>query len=233
MSKYNFALDMATDNSNSLILRNIRPDTDVLEIACAHGRMTKYLKEQLQCRVTIVERDGEAGAAAPPYAQDARLIGEIPGDLEQPLWHDTLVHEAKRFDYIILADVLEHLRDPWKTLGQAASLLKPEGSIWISVPNIGHNGILIELLNGRFDYREIGLMDNTHLRFFTARSLAQMVERAGLKIARRLDPRLDVKRTELKNSYRDVPWYVALYLRRRPGGTCYQFVWELKPGDRG
>ncbi|MBI5380299.1 MAG: class I SAM-dependent methyltransferase [Opitutae bacterium] len=226
--KYDFALDMATDNSNSLILRQVRPDSDILEIACAHGRMTKYLHETLHCRVTIVEWDREAGQAAAPYATDARHIGERLGDLEQPFWHETLSREGRTFDGIILADILEHLRDPWKTLRQIRTLLRPDGAIWISVPNVAHNGILIELLQGRFDYREVGLLDNTHLRFFTADSLARLVAAAGLRIAARFDPTQQVHCTELKNSYRELPWYVARYLRRRPGGEIYQFVWELR-----
>ena len=219
---------MATDNSNSLILRNVSPNTEVLETACAHGRMTRYLKESLNCRVTIVEYDAEAGAAAAPFAADARHIGPVQGDLERGPWYDDLRREGRTFDYIVMADILEHLHDPAKVLAQAADLLKPGGSMWISIPNFTHNAVLIELLNGRFEYRKIGLLDNTHLRFFSAGSLEAMVRGAGLKVVRRADPVLAVKRTELKNSYRDVPWPVALYLKRRRGGEIYQFVWELK-----
>jgi cyclopropane fatty-acyl-phospholipid synthase-like methyltransferase len=64
MSKYNFDLDMESNNSNSVILRNIKSNSSVLEIGCAHGRMTKYLKEQLNCEITIVEIDEEAGTEA-------------------------------------------------------------------------------------------------------------------------------------------------------------------------
>jgi len=231
MSKYDFALDMATDNSNSLILRNIRPDSDVLETACAHGRMTRYLKEKLNCRVTIVENDAEAGASAAQYASDARHVGPQMGDLEKGPWYDNLKMAGKTFDYVVMADILEHLYDPWKVLGRARGLLKPGGSIWISVPNFTHNGVLIELLNGRFEYRKIGLLDNTHIRFFSAGSLEAMVRGAGLTVVKKADPVLAVKRTELKNSYRDVPWYVALYLKMRRGGEIYQFVWELKAAD--
>jgi 2-polyprenyl-3-methyl-5-hydroxy-6-metoxy-1,4-benzoquinol methylase len=228
MSKYDFALDMATDNSNSLILRNIKPGSDVLETACAHGRMTRYLKETLGCRVTIVEYDAKAGASAAAFADDARHIGPQMGDLAGGPWQTNLSAEGRRFDAIVMADILEHLYDPWKALAQARSLLKPGGSIWISVPNFTHNGILIELWNGRFEYRKIGLLDNTHVRFFSAASLEEMVKGAGLAVTRRLDPELAVKRTELKNSYRDVPWPVALFLKLRRGGEIYQFVWELK-----
>ncbi len=228
-SKYDFALDMATDNSNSLILRNIKPGSDVLETACAHGRMTRYLSETLKCRVAIVEYDAEAGASAARFASDARHVGPVFGDLENGPWHANFIAEGMAFDTIVMADILEHLRDPAKALARARGLLKPGGSIWISVPNVTHNAVLIEMLNGRFEYRDIGLLDSTHIHFFSSGSLEAAVRGARLEVARRLDPVLAVKRTELKNSYRDVPWHVALYLRMRRGGEIYQFVWELKP----
>ena len=105
MSKYDFALDMKTDNSVSQILRYIRPDSDVLEIACAHGRMTKYLRETLRCRVSIVEKDGEAAQAAAPFASDATLVGRELGDLEKDGWHNYLRKNRHSFDYIIFADM--------------------------------------------------------------------------------------------------------------------------------
>ena len=228
MSKYDFALDMQADNSNSLILRNIASNSDVLETACAHGRMTRYLRETLNCRVTVVEYDEEAGASAAKFAADSRHIGSGMGDLEKGPWYETLKREGRKFDFVVMADVLEHLHDPAKALARAKELLKPGGSIWISVPNFTHNAVLIEMLNSRFDYREVGLLDSTHIHFFSAQSLESMVRGAGLSVVKRLDPILNVKRTEIKNSYRDVPWYVALYLKMRKGGEIYQFVWELK-----
>src|SRR5665213_1471119 len=229
MIKYDFALDMEADNSNSLILRNIARGSEVLEAACAHGRMTRYLREALDCRVTVVEYDAEAGASAAKYAADSRHVGPGRGDLEKGPWFETLKSEGRRFDYIVMADVLEHLHDPAKLLSRATELRKPGGSLWISVPNFTHNAVLIEMLNGRFDYGEVGLLDGTHIHFFSEPSLEAMARRVGLKVVKRLDPVLKVKRVpELQNSYGDVPWHVALYLKMRKGGEVYQFVWELK-----
>ena len=73
MSKYDFELDMKTQNSNSVILNNIKPNSIVLEVGCAHGRMTKYLKETLNCTVDIVEIDWEAGDVAKQWARYAWL----------------------------------------------------------------------------------------------------------------------------------------------------------------
>src|SRR5271163_2874968 len=73
MSKYDFELDMKTQNSNSVILNNIKPNSTVLEIGCAYGRMTKYLKETLNCTVDVVEVDEEAGKVAGQWASHSLL----------------------------------------------------------------------------------------------------------------------------------------------------------------
>jgi 2-polyprenyl-3-methyl-5-hydroxy-6-metoxy-1,4-benzoquinol methylase len=228
MSKYDFALDMKSDNSVSQILRHIRPDTEVLEVGCAHGRMTKYLREKLGCRVSIIERDSEPGQAAAAFATGEVLVGPELGDLEKDGWHDHLRKNRQSFDYIIFADILEHLFHPERALKQSIEFLKPEGSIWVSVPNLAHNSVLIELLHDRFDYRDIGLLDSTHVHFFSEQSLLRMVWSCDLRVIRRLDPIQWVSRTEFRNSYERLPWAVAAYLRARKNGEVYQFVWELK-----
>ncbi len=228
MSKYDFALDMKSDNSVSQILRNIRPDSDVLEVGCAHGRMTKYLRETLGCRVSIIERDAGAGQAASAFASDATLVGPDLGDVEKDGWLRHLRSNGRSFDSIILADILEHLSHPGAILKQSVEFLRPDGSIWVSVPNLAHNSVLIELLHDRFDYRDVGLLDSTHVHFFSEQSLLKMVLAADLRVARRLDPIQWISQTEFKSSYEGLPWTVALFLRARKNGEVYQFVWELK-----
>jgi 2-polyprenyl-3-methyl-5-hydroxy-6-metoxy-1,4-benzoquinol methylase len=233
MSKYDFALDMKSDNSVSQILRNIRPGSDVLEVGCAHGRMTKYLREELGCRVSIIERDSEAGRAASAFATDATLVGTEMGDLEKDGWLTHLRGKGSRFDYVILADILEHLFHPENVLRQSIEFLRPEGSIWVSVPNLAHNSVILELLHDRFDYREVGLLDWTHVHFFSEQSLLKMVLAADLRVARRMDPIQWISQTEFKSSYQGLPWTVSLFLRARKNGEVYQFVWELKRRSAG
>lgn len=223
--KYNFELDMETENSNSAILKNISPNSKVLEFGCAHGRMTKYLKENLKCDTTIVEINAQAGSVAAQWASKA-YIGNTLGDIEG----DSFFYDFKEndFDYIIFADVLEHLKNPEIVLKKCKSLLTKNGSIWISIPNVGHNAVLIDLWNGLFEYRELGLLDNTHLRFFTSQSLENMILKCEFKIANKINLINTVENTEFHNSYDDVPVMVAFLLQRREFGEVYQFVWELK-----
>jgi len=98
----------------------------------------------------------------------------------------------------------------------------------VSVPNLAHNSVLIEMLNDRFEYRDVGLLDTTHIHFFSEQSLLNLVRNTGLYVARRLDPIQWVTHTEFKSSYDGLPRAVVKYLKARKNGEVYQFVWELK-----
>lgn len=222
MGKYNHTLDMDGDNSASLILRQVKPWSTVVEFGPASGYMTQYLKEILGCKIIIVEIDYNDGLEASKYA-DESLIGYPNGDIEMWQWVN-----FDPVDHVIFADVLEHLRDPWKVLARAAKIIKDDGSILISIPNVGHNSVIIDLINGKFNYRDLGLLDNTHLRFFTRESLLQMVADAGLRVEKEMNTYCAVEHTEFKNNLTDVPEEVSNVLQNRPDGILYQFVWELK-----
>ena len=133
----------------------------------------------------------------------------------------------KDFDCIVFADVLEHLYDPTKVLLEAKEFMKDNGSIFISIPNIAHNSVIIDLFNNKFEYRNLGLCDNTHIRFFTYKSLKDMVSNCGLKIKEMQETRVKVEDTEFKNSYDDLPNEVVEVLKKKPYGNVYQFIWEL------
>ena len=89
------------------------------------------------------------------------------------------------FDVIIFADVLEHLAWPVGILRQYLALLKPHGTVIVSLPNVGLWSVRLQHLAGRFDYEETGVLDRTHLRFFTRRSALRMLDAAGLAPVRR------------------------------------------------
>lgn len=223
MSKYDFTLDMQNINSNSVILKGIKPESKVLEVGCAHGRMTKYLKETLNCTVDIIEIDDEAGQVASQWARHSYL-GIDQGNAEffgPASFEDT-------YDYVVFADVLEHLAYPDMVLPKYKHALKEGGSIWISIPNVAYNGIILELMANKFTYRDVGLLDNTHLRFFAYYSLKKFVEKAGFKVAQEHNVINSLKNSEFAKSFTDVPPMISAFLRTRPLGEVYQFVWELK-----
>jgi len=105
----------------------------------------------------------------------------IIADLEADNWEVDLDND--RFDYIMFADVLEHLQNPADVLRRIKPFLKEDGYIITSIPNIGHTSIIIGLRNGIFDYREKGLLDNTHIHFMTRKSIHSIFGQNGLYCA--------------------------------------------------
>lgn len=224
MGKYRQTIDIDAHNSTAHILRAVRSNTTVLEFGASSGYMTQYMKESLGCQVHIIEIDPYDGLEASQWAESS-LIGAA-GNIELYSWVN--FYSDEKFDHIIFSDVLEHLKDPWNVLKKASKLLDPKGSIIISVPNISHNSVIIDLINNKFDYRDLGLLDNTHVRFFTRPSLEKMVIDAGLRLEKEMNTFCSVEHTEFNNSLDDVPEHVAEELKNRPDGLLYQFVWELK-----
>lgn len=114
MGNYDFGLDLSSVNTMSVIAGWIREHTKVLEFGSANGRLTKYLKEEKNCCVTIVEIDAESGEDASEYAAKS-FVGSEMGDIEKYNW----IEPECEYDYIIFADVLEHLSNPKSVLENA------------------------------------------------------------------------------------------------------------------
>jgi 2-polyprenyl-3-methyl-5-hydroxy-6-metoxy-1,4-benzoquinol methylase len=224
---YDFSLDMSTINSNSSIIKRISPNSNILEVGCAYGRMTKYLKENLNCIIDVIEIDYKSAKSAYSWS-NKKFFGKTFGNIEKSFWFKTLKNQSVTYDYIIFADVLEHLHNPFKALQRSSKLLKPNGKILISVPNISHNSVLIDLLQDKFIYREFGLLDNNHIKFFTEKSLQEMVDNCGLKVSYKENLINAVNCTEFGNNYSELPFYISDFLKKRINAEVYQFVWELK-----
>ncbi len=221
MSKYNFDLDLNVRNSLSLIIERIKPNSKVLEFGPANGRMTKYLQQELGCSLYAVELDKEAAKDATRYCEEI-----IIGNIEDYDWLD--LYQNIKFDYIIFADVLEHLYYPQKVLERSKQLLDEQGSILFSIPNIAHNTIIMELLQDRFTYHSVGLLDDTHIRFFTKFSLDELVEKIDMYKTYETAVFLSPEHTEFHKSYEEYPQEISMLLQHRVFGEVYQYVYELK-----
>ncbi len=165
-------LDPSAEDSLAKIARRIPHGSTVLDVGCAVGVLGQYLTEQQDCNVDGIEMNADAAEIARPFYRRIMVTDLESADLRYLL-------EGARYDRIVCADVLEHLRDPGQVLQRLKDHLTPDGKILISIPNIGHIGVFLELLSGDFRYREEGLLDRTHLRFFTRKSFLRLLIENG------------------------------------------------------
>lgn len=193
----------------------LKPGTTVLEFGSATGYATQYMKEKLGCRVTCIEK-------VPEMVEKGRLIADkmIQADVETDIWEKEL---DQQFDFIVFADILEHLKEPSKVVARAKPFLKSTGKILTSIPNIAHNAIIMSLRNGKFNYTETGLLDNTHIHFMTRKSIMKMFEENGLFCAGEENKFIRPSDTELKTYYCQNP-LLSLSLISNPDGHVYRFV---------
>ena len=149
-----------------------RSGKDVLDAGCGFATTSQFIQARGN-RVVGIESNADAAAVA-----RTRIAEVIQADLEE-------VPKGRRFDTVIFADVLEHLAWPAGILKKYTALLKPGGTIIVSLPNVGLWSVRLGLLFGRFRYRDSGVLDRTHLRFFTRRSAIEMLRSTGLRVVRR------------------------------------------------
>jgi 2-polyprenyl-3-methyl-5-hydroxy-6-metoxy-1,4-benzoquinol methylase len=188
----------------------------VLEVGCGGGHLTEHL-QQRGASVTAIDINPTAAAHAARFATHAFAL-----DLDHQVVSEQL--RGQQFECIVLADVLEHVRQPQRVLTDVLGLLAPGGYVVISVPNVGHADARLMLLQGRWDYQPTGLLDDSHLRFFTKRSLTDMLRNAGLVAG-------DWRRTErapfstnLGVTADQVAPALVEHLMKDPDATAYQFV---------
>lgn len=223
MSKYDFELDLSTMNTTSIMIQRIQDHSEVLEFGPANGRLTKYLKTKKNCQVDIVEIHEQSGHEAAEFARDS-YIGPQEGNIENYYWDN----KQRAYDYIIFADVLEHLYNPKDVLEKAAKRLKKEGKILISIPNVAHNSIIIDLINGEFRYTPTGLLDETHIRFFTYKSFKRLIKMLDLVTTFEAPVYSRVGFNEINNSYRSISNKLEVELRKRKEGSVYQYIFEVQ-----
>lgn len=150
----------------------------VLELGCAAGSLGEILIATKGCGVTGVEVE-------PVAADEARARGlhVLVGSLDNPAFREAI---EGRFDVVMATDVLEHLERPADTLEHMKRWVTPAGRAIVAVPNIATWSMRAQLLRGDFDYQETGILDRTHLRFFTWDTFHELVARLGWRVVDRV-----------------------------------------------
>ncbi len=168
----------------------------LLEVGCGAGGTLNYLKAKyINAELQGLEISDGAAKLANTICKTAA------GDIQD----DEIINKIETdFDYILFGDVLEHLIDPWTVLQKLKSKLKPKGKIIISVPNIMHISVLSEITKGRFSYQEAdieagieaGILDKTHLRFFTLEEIVKMLITCGYSAERMTTTAVEITEEE-------------------------------------
>lgn len=160
--------------SHGALLRLIGFDKRVLDIGCGPGSMAQALAGR-GCQVDGIDTSEEAIELASKWCSRA-----ICADLD--IANLSELSGGQKYEVIVAADVLEHLKDPESVARQFQNLLEPSGIVIVSIPNVSHGSVRAGLLFGKFDYTDEGILDRTHIKFYTRESAREMLQRSGLTI---------------------------------------------------
>lgn len=199
-----------TNESHSIICQNIAPNSKVLDIGCAQGLIGDYIHNELNCEVYGIELDKKSIKIAEETKAYKQLYNFDICAVDSKEYQEFFKNNNK-FDYIIFADVLEHLYDPASVVYSFGKLLNKSGKIITSLPNIAHFDIINGLLNEKFNYSSMGLLDNTHIRFFTKYSFAEYIKEANKYYDYCFDLEL-VGQTIIKNDFEEKYKYLSKYI---------------------
>jgi 2-polyprenyl-3-methyl-5-hydroxy-6-metoxy-1,4-benzoquinol methylase len=169
------AASFGRDSVYAIAIAWLKGGDTVLDVGCNTGYVGRAAQESLRVVFDGIERHEEAAAQA---RETYRTVHGV--DLaEGPPWPGV----SGSYDVVLALDVLEHLAEPVAALRALAALLAPGGRLVVSVPNVAHWSVRLALLTGRFDYTETGILDRTHLRFFTREALVEACAEAGLEVS--------------------------------------------------
>ncbi|MGQ9557834.1 MAG: class I SAM-dependent methyltransferase [Desulfurispora sp.] len=219
--KYDGNVEMWPGSAAAYIVELVGEKKRVLEVGCATGYMSRVLSERLGCQVTGIEIDPRGAEKAAAYCQQV-----ICGDVEQM----DMPFAPASFDVVLMGDVLEHLRFPDRVLEKVSPLLTAGGYVVASIPNITHIAVILEMARGRFLYQAVGLLDDTHLRFFCRQTVGELFRRTGYQITQRRQVIIPPELTEFQSEVGLYPPQMLDFIQQHhPDYHTYQFVVKAVP----
>lgn len=218
---YDRDVDFRENTADYFIIKTVHQGAKVLELGCSTGYMTKYLNEKMKCENSAIEIDENALKQVSSILKYS--INEDLNIIEK--WIDKL--PEKYFDYIICQDVLEHLLDPFKVLRYLKSKLVYKGKFLVSIPNVSHNTVLMQLLRDNFEYKDIGILDKTHIRFYTKDTFAYEAKNSRLKCINHFITYLVPEGTGWGTNYKDYSLQERDVLLKNGSGHVFQNLFIL------
>ena len=213
--------------SHILALNYITPDSVVLDVGCACGDFGAVLKKEKNSTIFGLEYDKDSCK----IATDTGAYKEvIQFDLET-LTNDSFQNYNNKFDYIVCNDILEHLRNPEKTIKILKKFLKPSGVFIASIPNIAHASIKSNLLLNDFTYTPYVLLDETHVHLFTYKSIANMFASAGFSIERSCFSFFEKTGLQPNNPYEYLSDDIKRFILENWHSYVWQYVIKCVPSD--
>ena len=208
-----YKVDLNNDNdSHSIIIKQVENPKCVLDVGCGVGYIGRTLKELYKVQVDGVEIDEKAKKIAQKVYDN--VYDFSIEDIESSAYQKFIKNDVK-YDYIIFADIIEHLVNPGLVIYNLSQKLEKNGKIIISIPNIAHGNIITNLIKGNFNYNKTGILDTTHLRFFTKNSFYDFVSNINKTYNTKLYVKLigqtfaaDEKRDELLYNFMKDDLYV-------------------------
>lgn len=225
---YEYPLDPEAPNNTAaaILAMALTGGARVLDLGSGPGIVASHLQREHGRSVTCLDGDKDLLAVATGRGVEDTIVA----NLDDPAWPDLL--EGRRFDVIILADVLEHLAAPEAVLGAIADrgLLADDGFLVVSIPNAAHQAVIAELLTGHFTYHPTGLLDRTHIRFFTKDSFTELAEQHGFAVTEVRRTLRTLEQTEFRDRISQLdPEVYRILSGRGVEGQTYQLIMRLTP----
>ncbi len=205
-SKYSENMSPDLKSAIGWMYNYIKPGSTFLDFGCSTGYFGSLIKNAKNARVYGVEISDDVAEAK--KVLDGIYSFDLDGD-----WPDKIYE--RKYDYAFFGDVLEHLKYPEEALKKTAKLLKDGGKIFVSIPNIAHLRIRLELLGGSFEHEPTGILDNTHLKYFTLESFSNLANEAGYQVEA-IDYTVD-----------DYPKEIITKILKQYGLTPEEAFWQL------
>ena len=163
-------------NIDRLAIERVKPNSFVLDVGCATGFMGEYLIKNKNCKVIGLEERFEEALKAKKKLHGIVVANVEEKDIDKKILKAT---NGEKFDVVLATSLIEHLKNPTAFLLAIKKVVKKDGYLLITTPNIAHFSIRLALLKGNFDYTKYGILDETHLHFFTLKSFRQLFENSG------------------------------------------------------